>query len=62
MPFLSAFIALITCLPDILKLLAAVGVSVAKSETNRKVKSDLEKITNAFKNHDADALRDIFRN
>ena len=53
--------ALLTCLPEILNLLKALGEQAKAADKDRKVKSDLEKISKAFKDKNADLLRDIFK-
>lgn len=57
----SAIISLLKALPEILALIKTIQEQIKKANTERKVKDDLAKITEAFKNKDAAALNDIFK-
>lgn len=56
MPILT----LLKLLPEILSLIKALELAIAKSEQNRKVKDDLNAINEAFKTGDASKLNHLF--
>lgn len=55
------FIQLLISLPDILRLLELIDKNIKSSQVEGKIKDDIKKINEAFKNQDADALNAIFR-
>ena len=59
---IKVLIALVHALPQILELVKLIQEQQKKSEENRKVKEDIEKINQAFKDQDAKALNEIFNN
>ena len=59
---MSAFFTLISCLPELLKLIKSLQKAADDAEKERKVKEDLQRIHAAFNNKDASALNDIFAN
>jgi hypothetical protein len=59
---MRALLTLFTALPQILRLIESLQEQHKKSEKERKVKQDIERINKAFKEQDAQALKDIFNN
>jgi hypothetical protein len=59
---MSAFLTLITCLPELLKLIKSLQTAADQAEEDRKVKEDLKKIHEAFNEKDASKLNDLFSN
>ena len=57
---LKAIYALIISLPEILRLIKELEKRHKEESKNRKIKEDLKEIEQAFKERDADKLRDIF--
>lgn len=53
----AALWQLLVCLPEILRLIT----KLQEQSTDRKVKSDFKKISEAFDKGDSAALNDIFR-
>jgi hypothetical protein len=51
---------LIANMPEILKMLQHLEQLKENADTDRKIKEDLKKINEAFKNKDAELLRKIF--
>jgi len=62
MTLLKALLALIVALPEIIKMIQNLQQIADKAEEDRKVKSDLKAINEAFENKDAEALNKIFAN
>lgn len=60
MNLLNALYALIIALPEILRLLKEIEKRHQDELKNKKIKEDLKKIEEAFKDRDADKLRDVF--
>ncbi len=58
---LKTFFAVLTSLPDILKLVRAIQKAIDEAETERKVSTDLQKIHEAFTTNDPTKLNDLFR-
>ena len=59
---IKALITLISLFPEIIRLLKAIEAAQINAEKKKLEKKDLEKITQAFKEQDAEALRAIFNN
>lgn len=57
-----AIISLIVALPEILRLIDSISKRIEQDEADRKLKDDLKKIDEAFRNGDAQALNDLFAN
>lgn len=57
-----AIISLIVALPEILRLIDSISKRIEQDEADRKLKDDLKKIDEAFRNGDAQALNDLFSN
>lgn len=57
---IQAFIALLTALPEIIKLLQTLQTKIDEAGVERKVKDDIATIHTAFANQDADALNKLF--
>lgn len=57
---MKTFIELIRCLPEIIKLIEAIQKRIEQNKLEKKIHDDLTKITEAFKNEDEKALKDIF--
>jgi len=53
---------LLAAMPEIIALVKAIRMEIESSAKNRKVKDDMAKISEAFKNRDSNALNDIFSN
>jgi len=51
---------LIKLLPEILGLIKAIEVAIEKAEEDRKVKNDIQTISDAFKTGDASKLNALF--
>jgi hypothetical protein len=50
----------LTAIPDLIKLLKALETAIAKAETDRKVKDDLQKLHGAINAGDATAINHLF--
>lgn len=62
MTIVKVISSLILALPEILKLIKNIQDQIEAEQVNKKVKDDLKKINEAFKEKDASKLNDIFNN
>lgn len=60
MSTLSTLWALLTSLPEIIRLVRAIELALKEAEVDRKVKDDVKAIHEAFTTKDAKKLNDIF--
>jgi len=58
---LKAILALLTALPEILRLINKLEEQHKKDGVNKRVKDDIKKINDAFASGDSSALDRIFR-
>ena len=58
----KALFALLTSIPELLKLIRLLQNEAAVSLENRKVKKDIKKIRQAFEDKDAEELKNLFSN
>ncbi len=59
---MQALAAFIAALPELIKLVQNLLAQAKRAEEDRKVKEDLRRINQAFKDGNAQALHDIFIN
>lgn len=59
---MNLIIALLTALPEIIKLLRNLEEKQKKDAEARSIKEDIQKINKAFEENDAKALNAIFNN
>lgn len=57
---MSALIALLRALPEVISLIKTIQARQREKEVQSKIKEDLKKIDEAFKNEDAEALNKLF--
>lgn len=57
---IQAIIGLLSALPEILRLIRDLQEAKAKEESDAKLKDDIQKIRQAFKERDEKALNDAF--
>ncbi len=55
-------LAFLAALPELLRLIDNIQKQIEADKTDRRVKEDLQKINQAFKDKDAEALKRIFTN
>lgn len=56
----KALWALLLALPELLELIRAIQKANQEVKTDKKIKDDLRKISEAFKDKDAKKLNDVF--
>ncbi len=57
---LSAILAFLSSLPELIKLIKNIQNNIRSSEIDRKVREDVKKINEAFEKEDADKLNRLF--
>lgn len=59
---IQALIALVSALPELMKLVKVLQLNADASFENKKVKDDIKVIRKAFEDGDEQALKDLFNN
>lgn len=60
--FFKGITALLSSIPDIIKLLTALQTAAKKAEVERKTQDDLQALTKAINEKDPAAIQHIFNN
>lgn len=58
---MKAFLALLSSLPELLKLIREIQARIKEEQLTGKVKDNVANISEAFKSKDASKLNDIFK-
>lgn len=61
MSFFATLLAILKCLPELIKILQAVEKKGKERAVNTKVKDNLKELKDALENNDIDKVRAIFK-